>query len=109
MLTLHEEVAGELAGGESFDLDTAEAMACGMPEGDYAFVASQEVSKHRWYTKRLVVFRHADALLGFLYLDPATEEQEGQDRFEADPVPTFPVVGREVTTTTYERGGGLDG
>lgn len=63
----------------------------------------QEVSQHRWYTKRLVVFKREDELLGFYYLDPATEEQEGQDRFEADPVPVFPVTASEVVTTVYEK------
>lgn len=103
MLTLHEEIAGELAtGGDPIDLDTAEAATLGMPEGDYEFVAGREVSEHRWYTKELIVIRHNGELYGFYYLKPASEIQEDQDRFEGDPVPTFAVVGREVTTTTYE-------
>ena len=65
-------------------------------------VAVQEVSQHRWYTKRLVVFDHGDGLKGFYYLEPATELQEDQERFDADPVPVFPVVAKEVTTTVYE-------
>lgn len=66
-------------------------------------VADQFVSEHRWYNKRLFVFEREGDLYGFYYLDPATEEQEGQDRFEADPVPVFPVVAREVTTVVYGR------
>jgi hypothetical protein len=68
--------------------------------GDH--ISMQEVSRHRWYTMRLVVFERDGALLGFYYMDPATEMQEGQDLFEGDPVPVFPVVAREVTTTRYE-------
>lgn len=76
--------------------DDAEAIAL------FDHVASQEVARHRWYTRRLIVFRRDEALFGFYYLEPATEEQEGGDAFEADPVPVFPVVAREVTTTVYE-------
>jgi len=64
-------------------------------------VAIQEVSRHRWYTKRLVVFKRDGRLVGFHYLDPASEEQDGQDVFENDPVPVFPVTAREITTTVY--------
>lgn len=60
----------------------------------------QEVSRHRWYTKRLVVFERGGEMRGFYFLDPATEEQEGQDCFEADPVPVYDVV--ERASVTYE-------
>lgn len=60
------------------------------------------MSKHRWYTKQLIVFKRDGALLGFYYLEPASELQEDQNRFEADPVPVFSVTRREVTTTVYE-------
>lgn len=65
-------------------------------------VAIQEVSKHRWYTKQLVVFEQDGEPLGFYYLEPASELQEDQDRFEADPVPVFPVAPKTVSTTVYE-------
>lgn len=81
---------------QSISVDEAEDLTYG------GYVAIQEVSQHRWYTKRLVVFEADDTLLGFHFLDPATEEQEGQDLFEGDPVPVFPVVAREVTATVYE-------
>lgn len=62
----------------------------------------QVVSKHRWYTKLLIPFTdEAGALRGFFYLDPASELQEGQDRYESDPVKTFAVTSREVTTIVY--------
>lgn len=65
-------------------------------------LATQDVSEHRWYTKQLVVFdRHGDTM-GFHYLKPASELQEDQDCYEADPVPIFPVIAREVTSTVYE-------
>lgn len=74
--------------------------------GECARVATQEVSQHRWYTKRLVVFLSPECeLRAFYHLDPATEDQEGQDEYELDAagnVPTFPVVGKEVVTTIYE-------
>lgn len=70
--------------------------------GDH--VAVQDVSRHRWYTKQLVVFERDGRLWGFHYLDPATELQEGQDKFESDPVPLFPVVAKQVVTTRYEAG-----
>lgn len=65
-------------------------------------LASQEVEQHRWYVKRLIVFELDSALMGFYYLDPATEEQEDQDRFEGDQqnVAIFPVTA--VETTVYE-------
>lgn len=74
-------------------------------------VAFQEVSTHRWHTKKLVVFRSDDteyattgvSLWGFYYLDPLTELQDGQDMFESDPVEVFPVDARQVVTTVYER------
>lgn len=66
-------------------------------------VATQTVSEHRWYTKQLIVARDdAGDLFGFYYLNPASELQEDQDRFESDPVPVFAVVAREVTTTVYD-------
>ena len=39
-------------------------------------VARQDVEEHRWYTKQLVVFELDGRLMGFYYLDPATEMQE---------------------------------
>ena len=68
----------------------------------YDHLACQEVSQHRWYTKELIVFRRGDQTMGFYHLRPASELQEDQDRFEADPVPVFEVVGREITHVVYE-------
>lgn len=65
-------------------------------------LAVQDISNHRWYTKQLVVFEQDGKLMGFYYDQPATELQEDQETFEADPVPTYPVVGVEVKTTIYE-------
>lgn len=84
-------------------LDTEDALelAWGDSCGDYAFVAKQHISKRCWYTRHLIVFEYAGDRLGFYYDEPATEEQEGQDSFDADPVPTFLVTAREITTTVY--------
>jgi hypothetical protein len=65
----------------------------------------QDVSQHRWYVKQLVVYERDGELRGFYHLNPATELQEDMDVFEADPVPTFPVKAREVTTIVYEAAG----
>lgn len=70
---------------------------------DGRLVAWQEQSKHRWYTRFLMVFRDGGQLYGFHYDDPATEEQEGQDVFEAVPVPVFPVTSKQIVTTIYEK------
>lgn len=67
-------------------------------------VARQTISEHRWYTKQLIVYRRDEELMGFYYLDPATEEQEGQDVFESDPIEVFPVIARQVVTTVYKPG-----
>lgn len=80
------------------DTDEAEEIAMGHDP----YVATQDVSEHRWYTRQLVVFSVDGELMGFHYLKPASELQEDQDRFDADPVPVFPVTAREVTTTVYE-------
>lgn len=62
----------------------------------------QAVSSHRWYDRLLVVFERDGHQMGFYYLKPKTELQEGQDIFEGDPVPVFSVSSREVITTVYE-------
>ena len=88
-----------MGGQETIAVETAEEIY------EFDAVAIQEVSKHRWYTRKLVIYSNEDkggAFWGFYYLDPLTEVQEGQDCFEADPVPVFPVVAREVVAITYE-------
>jgi hypothetical protein len=83
------------------DADEASEIAWGESFEGYEFIAKQHISDHRWYTRQLIVFKHDGALLGFFYMDPKTEMQDGQDRFESDPVKAFAVEGREVTTTVY--------
>lgn len=90
METIDEEIASELAWGSSFE------------DEDYTYKAKQHVKDHRWYTSYLIVFEHDGQTYGFFYNDPASELQEDQERFDADPVPVFKVVGREVVTTAYE-------
>ncbi len=64
-------------------------------------LAIQAVENHRWYTTLLVVFDSTEGLYGFYYLDPASELQEDQDRYEDDPVPIFPVKVETITTKVY--------
>lgn len=66
-------------------------------------IANQIVSEHRWYTKKLIVYKDGESLRGFYYLDPSTEDQEGQERYDTDPVEVFPVTGHEKTIIVYER------
>lgn len=66
------------------------------------YLAKQFVSDHRWYTTYLIAFELDDGdLMGFYYMDPASELQEDQDRYENDPVPIFPVAGDKVITIVY--------
>lgn len=80
---------------QSISVEEADDIIDGRP------VAIQHVSKHRWYTRQLVVFERDGEMLGFHYLEPATEEQEGQDVYEGDPVPVFPVISKQITTTEW--------
>lgn len=70
--------------------------------GDH--VAKQWVSDHRWHTTYLVVYKQDNALMGFYYLEPATEMQEGGDVYELVDgcVPVFPVTAWEVVKIIYE-------
>jgi hypothetical protein len=81
----------------SIDQELAEEIVLGY-EG---YVATQDVSEHRWYTKQMIVYEKDGQLLGFYYLNPSSELQEDQERFESDPVRVFPVEGKPVTTTMY--------
>jgi hypothetical protein len=63
-------------------------------------LAVQNLRKHRWYTRQLVVFRHGSDLNAFYYLDPASENQEDQERFESNPVEIFAV--KTVPSVSYE-------
>lgn len=81
----------------SISVDRAEEVV----EGNY--IAIQDVSQHRWYTKQLVVFFTTMlGLTGFHYLKPVSEIQEDQDRFEGDPVPVFKVKSKQVSSTVFE-------
>lgn len=46
---------------------------------------------HRWHTDRYYVFERDGRLFEFLYMEPATEMQDGQDVWEADPIPCYEV------------------
>lgn len=90
----------------SIDTDYAEDILWG------GHVAKQWVSDHRWHTTYLVVFEHPEhpgELMGFYYLEPATEMQEGSEVYEGDPVPIFPVTSREIVKTIYEEARDTDG
>jgi hypothetical protein len=71
----------------------------------YDAVSNEELDKHRWYTVRELVFKADD---GFFYevsyMDPATEMQEGQDRWDEDhrgKVEAIRVEAKEVTAVEW--------
>lgn len=98
MLTnIDQDIAFELAVGYSVDADPDET---DYPLG-FKFVNDEVVDRGRWEIYHFIVFEYDGALYGFNYNEPATEHQEGQDRFEGDPVPVFPVTAHEVTTIEY--------
>lgn len=72
----------------------------------YESVSNEEFDKHRWYTVRTLVFKADDGYhyeVG--YMDPATEMQEGQDRWDYDYktglVSAIRVEAKEVTTIEW--------
>lgn len=72
----------------------------------YEAVSNEEFDKHRWYTVRTLVFKADDGHhyeVG--YMDPATEMQEGQDRWDYDYktglVSAIRVEAKEVTTIEW--------
>lgn len=66
-------------------------------------VLHEAVDKHRWYTNTRVIFKHEDQLWEIFYMDPASEMQEGQDRFHEDPVKATLVEAYTKTVTGYRR------
>lgn len=106
---------------KTLSLDIAQELAwLGAPDdiaddngAKFVWVARQFLADHRWSTEYIIVFRQAgsDALYGFDYDEPATEKQDGMDRFrggpipvrfQGDPVPVYPVTSREVVTVVYD-------
>lgn len=75
------------------------------------FQASQMLEHRRWSIDHLFVVRdHRDKLWGTVYMVPATEQQEGQDRWaftrmvEGDEYVVFtPVEEYEVVETWYRQ------
>ncbi len=72
----------------------------------YGAVSNVEFDKHRWYTVRELVFKADDGYFYEVgYMDPATEMQEGQDRWDYDYktglVPAIRVEEVEVVTTKW--------
>lgn len=100
--TIPLDAASELSFGSSTWLDDE------APEGnpvDLIFLEDQIIDTGRWSIYHFIVFRYGAEFYGFSYDEPATEYQETtlEDRFEANPVPIFPLVAEEVMTTAYRR------
>jgi hypothetical protein len=99
----------------TIDIDIAVELALGISVGpdpdetDYPhafeFVHDEIDGKRRWDIDHTIVFKYDRGLYGFNYAEPATEYQEGsfEERFEANPVPVFPMYAEDVTTTIYKR------
>jgi len=63
----------------------------------YGAISNTEGDEHRWYTIRELVFEAEDGTHWQVnYMDPASEMQEGQDRWINDPMKAFMVEKREV-------------
>lgn len=98
------EIASELAWGISVDCDPEDA-----DKGSFEFVHDEHEDRGRWEIYHTIVFRHhldgESNLYAFSYNEPATEYQEGtiEERFEAVPVPVYPVAAKKVITMAYER------
>lgn len=66
-------------------------------------VLHEAVDKRRWYTNTRVIFSHEDQLWEIFYMDPASEVQEGQDRFYENPVKATLVEPFEKTVIDYRK------
>lgn len=64
-------------------------------------VLREVVGQHRWSVLYRVIFEHENQLWEIEYNEPATEMQEGQDRFWSDPVEARQVETYEKTVTGY--------
>ena len=77
-----------------------------LPYGGYE-LSFKRIDKHRWYTICEVVFKADDGLTYMVdYLEPATEMQEGQDRWPIDNYTNETVLGiqvepQEIITTKW--------
>lgn len=71
----------------------------GLPYEDA--ISFKRADKHRWYTVCEVVFQADDGLFYMVdYLEPASENQEGQDRWWNDPMSATQV--EKVPVQTYK-------
>lgn len=74
----------------------------------YAAVSNEEDYKARWYTGRTLVFKADDGLhYEVYYMDPATEMQEDQDRwnienYKENTVNAYRVEPVEVKTVRWD-------
>ena len=96
--TISVDAASELAFGSNGWTDEDG------PE-DLFFVEDEIVDTGRWSIYHFIVFKNEDQFYGFDYEEPATEYQDIgiEERFDANPVPVYPLVAREVVKTVYDR------
>lgn len=76
----------------------------------FIYHCNQDISEHRWYMAEWIIFEHEGQLYGADYMDPASESQDGQDRFDADlddNIDVFPVKAATKTITIYEKDSGV--
>lgn len=69
-------------------------------------ISKRTGDKHRWHTDEWFVFEQDGKFYEFLYMEPATEMQEGQDVWEdyyGEQIPCYEVIPVQKTTTVYER------
>ncbi len=68
-----------------------------------AIVMDVPLDKHRWYTIHRVIFKHESKFYEARPMVPASEIQEDQPRWNADPVECPEVEPFEKTVTDYRR------
>jgi hypothetical protein len=70
--------------------------------GPWNAVSFEPVEKHRWYTVHDMIFEHEGKHWLVSYMDPATEMQDGQERyFDPDRIEAVEVHEVEVITKKW--------
>lgn len=85
----------------TFTHDELEDLELNWSTGGAPIVQCTPRHKRRWYTVMRIVFEHDGAFWQIDRMDPATEMQEGQDRWESDPVVATQVEPYEATVIRY--------
>ena len=82
-------------------LSDSEELAYGAEFDDMKMIEKIFISEHRWYNLCDIIIQNTATGKFYVtpYMDPSTEEQEGQDRFHSDPVIWEEIESYEETIT----------